>query len=272
MVVVGWVRLKIPLPQVWILQTSLGDILVPLQECIIILPCRSLHKSSHILTLYNSCLIFWYCFVVPNASIERWFLHVPTLAKGFDLTSRQLVITPNLFAPERLCSCNPGWNLSCKDLDLEWFGSLFQLAVLSSFVFLDVCLLHAVPNRDSWVQIFLQSNIDWATLEQLRHGQGSQCEMCPPNYFKNDTHAPRPCMPCPEGSTAPRGSTSHENCKCEVGELFEKDGELKLDRTKYLTAVRFLSCLMFVGVSVMFNLNKSATELHQCIGNVRKVM
>ena len=93
---------------------------------------------------------------------------------------------------------------------------------------------------------FLQSN-----LEQLRHGQGSQCEMCPPNYFKNDTHAPRPCMPCPEGSTAPRGSTSHENCKCEVGELFEKDGELKLDRTKYLTAVRCppQNCTSALGMS-----------------------
>ena len=96
--------------------------------------------------------------------------------------------------------------------------------------------------------------------------------MCPPNYFKNDTHAPRPCMPCPEGSTAPRGSTSPENCKCKVGELFEKNGELKLDRTKDLTAARFLSCLMFVGVSVMFNLSKCATKLHQCIANVRKVM
>ncbi len=46
-----------PLPQVWILQTSLGDILVPLPECIIMLPCTSLHKSSHILTL--SCLTFF---------------------------------------------------------------------------------------------------------------------------------------------------------------------------------------------------------------------
>ena len=117
MVVMGWVRLKIPLPQVWILQTSLGDILVALQECIIMLPYTSLHKSSHILT--PSCLILL-C-VLPNVSIEGWFWHVlaPTLAKGFDLTSSQLVITPNLFAPKRLCSCNPGWSLSCKDLDLE---------------------------------------------------------------------------------------------------------------------------------------------------------
>ena len=57
MVVMGWVRLKIPLPQVWILQTSLGDLLVPLQECIIMLPYTSLHKSSHILT--PSCLILF---------------------------------------------------------------------------------------------------------------------------------------------------------------------------------------------------------------------
>ena len=63
---------------------------------------------------------------MPNVSIEGWFWHVlaPTSAKGFDLTSSQMEITPNLFAPKRLCSCNPGWSLSCKDLDLEWFGSL----------------------------------------------------------------------------------------------------------------------------------------------------
>jgi len=82
----------------------------------------------------------------------------------FDLTSSQLEITPNLFAPKRLCSCNPGWN-----------------------------------------------------------GSGTQCKMCPPDHFKNDTSVD--CMPCPEGSTAPNGSTSHENCKCKVGELIEKNGE-----------------------------------------------
>ena len=64
MVVVGWVRLKIPLPQVWILQTSLGDLLVPLQECIIMLPYKSLHKSLHILTLYklfDILILFLWC-------------------------------------------------------------------------------------------------------------------------------------------------------------------------------------------------------------------
>ena len=59
--------------------------------------------------------------------------------------------------------------------------------------------------------------------------------MCPANYFKKDTSLE--CIPCPEGSTAPNGSTAHENCKCEVGELFEKNGELKLDRRKGLTPV-----------------------------------
>ena len=120
------------------------------------------------------------------------------------------------------------------------FGSLLQLAVISSCVFLDVCLPNAVQ------QYFLQSNP-----EQLRHGQGTHCEMCPPNYFKNDTHAPRPCMPCPEGSAAPRGSTSHENCKCEVGELFQKNGEWKLDQKRGLTSVRFL-CVCVFDVSLWF--------------------
>ena len=36
---------------------SIGNILVPLPECIIMLPYTSLHKSSRILTL--SCLIFF---------------------------------------------------------------------------------------------------------------------------------------------------------------------------------------------------------------------
>ena len=92
--------------------------------------------------------------------------------------------------------------------------------------------------------------------------------MCPPDHFKNDTSVD--CMPCPEGSTAPRGSTLRESCKCKVGKLIEKNGEWKLDRKRGLTPGRFLSCLMFVGVSVMFNLGRCATKLHQC--NVRKVM
>ena len=136
------------------------------------------------------------------------------------------------------------------------FGSLLQLAVISSWMF--VCSM-------------LFSNFFCkATLEQLRNGSGTECEMCPPDHFKNDTSVH--CMPCPEGSAAPNGSASYASCKCKVGELFEKNGEWKLDRKRGLTPGRFLSCLMFVGVSVMFNLNKCATKLHQCIGNVRKVM
>ena len=131
------------------------------------------------------------------------------------------------------------------------FGSLLQLAVISSCIFLDVCLLNAV------LHFFFCK----ATLSNLGMVQALNARWCPPNYFKNDTSVD--CMPCPEGSTAPNGSTSHENCKCKVGELFEKNGELKLDRTKDLTTVRFLSCLMFVGVSWMFNLNKCATKLYK---------
>lgn len=42
------------------------------------------------------------------------------LATGFDLNNSQLVVTPNLFAPERLCSCSPGWILSCTGRMWIW--------------------------------------------------------------------------------------------------------------------------------------------------------
>ena len=53
----AFLQIYSPLPQVSILQTSLGDILVPLPKCIIMFPYRSLHRSSHILIL--SCFILF---------------------------------------------------------------------------------------------------------------------------------------------------------------------------------------------------------------------
>ena len=32
---------------------------------------------------------------------------------GFDLDSKSLQVSPAMFAPGRLCSCNPGWSLGC---------------------------------------------------------------------------------------------------------------------------------------------------------------
>ena len=173
---------------------------------------------------------------MPNVSIERWFLHVLALtsAKGFDLSNNRLVITPTRFAPEILCSCNPGWSLSCKDLDFGWFGSLdlysSWLSYLLASSWMSVCSM--------LFSIFFAKQ-PWATFEQLRNGSGIQCQMCPPDHFKNDTSVD--CMPCPEGSTAPHGSTSPESCKCKVGKLVEKNGKWKLDQKRGLTAVRF-SC------------------------------
>ena len=32
---------------------------------------------------------------------------------GYDLDSKSLQVSPAMFAPNRLCSCNPGWSLGC---------------------------------------------------------------------------------------------------------------------------------------------------------------
>lgn len=94
--------------------------------------------------------------------------------------------------------------------------------------------------------------------QQPRTGSGTQCEMCPADFFKNDTSSVD-CTPCPADSQAPPGSTSRKNCKCEVGELFEKNGQWKLDRKRGCAPFFFfLSCLMFIGVSVTLNLGRCA--------------
>ena len=161
--------------------------------------------------------------------VEKGIWFGPHLETGFDLASNQLAVTPYKFAPDILCSCSPGWSLSRKDLDEDvWCFSKFSVQSCSDLKKFERKLFRSIMNHEMCWDV--RSN-----MEQLRHGSGIQCEMCPANYFKNDT-SPE-CIPCPEGSTAPNGSTAHENCKCEVGELFEKNGELKLDRRKGLTPV-----------------------------------
>ena len=32
---------------------------------------------------------------------------------GYDLDSKSLQVSPAMFAPNKLCSCNPGWSLGC---------------------------------------------------------------------------------------------------------------------------------------------------------------
>lgn len=56
-------------------------------------------------------------------------------------------------------------------------------------------------------------------------GNGTSCRQCPVNYFKEDEEGE--CKPCPAGSTAPKGSTTRDECKCKVGDLFNTTGPWK---------------------------------------------
>ncbi|PRD33757.1 UNVERIFIED_CONTAM: Svep1 [Trichonephila clavipes] len=47
-------------------------------------------------------------------------------------------------------------------------------------------------------------------------GHRHQCQMCPKGTYKSSIG--KPCEKCPEHSTTPgEGSTSFDDCKCEIG-------------------------------------------------------
>ena len=71
--------------------------------------------------------------VLPVLLVSSSFLHLlhrrasQRLSQGYDVLPKSFQISPELFAPERLCSCLPGWRLeetqySQFSSGLEWFA------------------------------------------------------------------------------------------------------------------------------------------------------
>ena len=158
---------------------------------------------------------------------------------GYDLDSESLLVSPAMFAPSRLCSCNPGWSLGClgggfavQDISLDAntvelqgnYGTHTCQDCKNSLKFcfhsdlskIPICLLH---------------------LHTLRKGgTGATCEKCPADSF-SDEYSSKECKPCPPGSKAVAGATSVHSCACDVGVLYKTTGSWKLFRTAFSSHV-----------------------------------
>ena len=93
-----------------------------------------------------------------------------TFVAGYDLDSTSIQITPETFAPDRLCSCSPGWIPSC--LRLIGCDQKIRDVSLTSGSFPQ---LH--PNCNS------HKTASLLTATWPRKGSGAKCEKCPENSF-----------------------------------------------------------------------------------------
>ena len=123
---------------------------------------------------------------------------------GFDLFNTSIQISPDKFAPEKLCACSPGWTLGLqKETFYSWRWAPAGLGHVASLL-----LQH----------------------EMVRTGSGALCKKCDRDYFKEGLSS-KQCEPCPPGSTAPVGSTSVDDCKCKAGSLYKLNGTSTLSST-----------------------------------------
>ena len=140
-----------------------------------------------------------------------------TFVAGYDLDSTSIQITPETFAPDRLCSCSPGWIPSC--LRLIGCDQKIRDVSLTSGSFPQ---LH--PNCNS------HKTASLLTATWPRKGSGAKCEKCPENSFA-ENYDSKECEQCPQGSKAPAGSVSHSSCICDVGVLDNRTGQWTLCST-----------------------------------------
>lgn len=154
------------------------------------------------LTKHRPCRSFIHPSGFKCYSNDSWFLL--SGLRGFDLVNTSIKISPEKFAPDRLCACSPGWILGC-----------FQT-------------LGENPDEPS-CQLPKERDLSQQH-EMPRIGSGAQCEKCDRDYFK-EGFSSKQCTPCPPGSTAPVGSTSVHDCKCKAGKLYNSTGPWTLSST-----------------------------------------
>lgn len=164
--------------------------------------------------------------------------------QGFNLLNTSIQISPEKFAPERLCACPPGWILGC----FQTWGTpgerSCKLPKERSFTVEDIgqglcplCLQHEMP----------------------RIGSGALCQKCPRDSFK-EGFSSKQCTPCPPGSTALVGSTSVDDCKCKAGKLYNSFGTWTL----FSTWQPFPCCSMFPNFIVTISFFGQKSEMLPC--------
>ena len=165
--------------------------------------------------------------------LQSWFSGMEK-PPGYDLDSKSLLISPAMCAPNRLCSCNPGWSLGCLG-EVSLCSTPVSMQMQLNF---SQTMVHTCQDCNQNVSILICSGFPFCLLHlhTLWKGTGATCEKCPADSF-SDEYSSKKCKPCPPGSKAMAGATSVHSCACDVGVLYNTNGSWKLFRTAFSSQV-----------------------------------
>ena len=143
------------------------------------------------------------------------------------------------------------------------FGSLLQLAVISSCIFLDVCLLNAVLHF-----FFCKATLSNLGMVQALNARDVQ------RTISRTTLLSTACL-VQKGAQHLMGPPHTKTANVKLASSSKRMESWNLIEQKIWPQLDFCHAwclLVFRGCSILTSALQNYTKLHQCIGNVRKVM